>query len=125
MMTAPPVVSDMLITVKSREIQRALQARLGGKAEASERHFLAAAHLELVLADDYDEIREHDLARRSRVSAASCLWQAGQVDRARAIFDAMIAAHPDEADELRASMADLQKSIPATKPRRNRSNRSL
>ena len=124
MTTALPAVSDMLITVKSREIQRAMQARLHGNAAASERHFLAAGHLELVLADDYDEIHEHELASRSRVSAASCLWQAGQLDRAQAIFDAIVDSDPDAADELRAVIADLRKNAPATRPPRKRGSRS-
>jgi hypothetical protein len=45
----------MLVTVKSREIQRALMAEIRRDRESATRHFLAAAHLELVLAADYDE----------------------------------------------------------------------
>ncbi len=66
-------VSDMLVTVKSPEVQRALFAASAGDREAARRHVLAAAHLELVLAHDYDEAGGPDLALRSRISAASCL----------------------------------------------------
>lgn len=125
MTTLQPAVSDMLITVKSREIQRALQARSQGNAAASERHFLAAAHLELVLADDYMAIDELDLARRSQTSAASCLWQAGQVERSQALFDALIAANPGQAAEFDEILAELRQTKPATKPSRKRRSRSV
>ncbi len=46
-------VSDMLVTVKSREVQRGMLAEMRGDRAAASRHLLAAAHLELVLADDY------------------------------------------------------------------------
>ena len=58
MSAASPAVSDMLVTVKSREIQRALLAEMRGDQAAAPRHFLAAAHLELVLAEDYYPGRE-------------------------------------------------------------------
>ena len=76
-------VSDMLVTVKSREVQHALFAESSGNREAARRHFLAAAHLELVLAHDYEEAGEPDLALRSRISLASCLWSAGQIEQGR------------------------------------------
>jgi hypothetical protein len=44
-------------------------SRAPGDREAARRHFLAA-HLELVLAHDYDEAGEPDLALRIRISAA-------------------------------------------------------
>src|SRR5207245_8008101 len=76
-------VSDMLVTVKSREVQRALFTESSGNREAARRHFLAAAHLELVLAHDYEEAGEPELALRSRISSASCLWSAGQIEPGR------------------------------------------
>src|SRR5437867_525935 len=82
MSTTPPV-SDMLVTVKAREIQRGTLAEMAGERETAALHFLAAAHLELVLARDYAAAGEGRLAERSRISAASCLWRGGQVDRAR------------------------------------------
>jgi hypothetical protein len=74
-------VSDMLATVRSRESQRALFAESAGNREAARRHFLAAAHLELVLAHDYDEAREPDLALRIWISAASCLWSGSDIEQ--------------------------------------------
>ncbi len=68
-------VSDMLVTVKAREIQRGLLAEQRGDQRALVRHFRAAGHLELVLAADYDEAGQSRLARRSRISAASCQWR--------------------------------------------------
>ena len=56
----------MLVTVKSREIQRAQFAEMAGNQEVARRHFLAAAHLELVLAHDYDEAGEPVLATSIR-----------------------------------------------------------
>ena len=67
MPATPSAVSDMLVTVKSRQIQRAMFAVRAGDREAARRHFLAAAHLELVLAHDYDLAGEPDLALRSRI----------------------------------------------------------
>ena len=52
MSAAPAMVSDMLITVKSREVQRATLAEMRDDRKEAAKHFLAAAHLELVLADD-------------------------------------------------------------------------
>ena len=55
-------------------LQRALFAESAGDREAARRRSLAAAHLELVLGHDYEDAGEPDLALRSRISAASCLW---------------------------------------------------
>jgi hypothetical protein len=43
-------------------LQRALFAESAGDREAARRHFLAAAHLELVLGHDYEETGKADLA---------------------------------------------------------------
>ncbi len=77
MSTISGPASDMLVTVKSREVQRGMLAEMRGDRPSAARHFLAAAHLELVLAADFDEIGDADLAVRSRLSAASCFWRAG------------------------------------------------
>jgi hypothetical protein len=45
-------VSDMLVTVKSRELQLGMLAEMRGDRTGAARHLLAAGHLELVLADD-------------------------------------------------------------------------
>jgi len=101
-------VSDMLVTVKSREIQRAQAAeRTGRRAEAA-RHFLAAAHLELVLAGDFEEAGDRELGRRSRISAASCLWRAGRMSDAEALFEELKASEPSAAGEIQDVLDDLK-----------------
>jgi hypothetical protein len=70
MVTEPGPVSDMTVAVKSHEVQRAMLAEIEGDRAASTRHFLAAAHLELVLAEDYTAAALDKLALRSRYSAA-------------------------------------------------------
>ena len=87
-------VSDMLVTVKSREVQRALFAESSGDRDAARRHFLAAAHLELVLAHDYEAAGESALAFRSRLSSASCLWRGGDVAQASEALEGLRSAHP-------------------------------
>ena len=66
MSAAPAPISDMLVTVKSREIQRGMLAAMQKDARAARRHFLAAADLELVLADAYDQAGQEVLALRER-----------------------------------------------------------
>ena len=102
------LVSDMLITVKSREVQRAIAAEMAGRPTEAQRHFLAAAHLELVLADDYEQGGDLELSRRSRISAASALWRGGRREDARAIFDEVAHLDPDRAGEVQDVMAELQ-----------------
>jgi len=85
MSTISGPVSDMLMTVKSREVQRGMLAEMRGDRPSAARHFLAAAHLELVLAADFDEIGDADLAVRSRLSVASCFWRAGDPLSARGL----------------------------------------
>lgn len=103
-------VSDMLITVKSRELQRAMFAEMQGADGTS--HFLAAAHLALVLAEDYDQAGDSDLAWRSRLSAASCFWRAGQSDHARKMLDALKQSHPGGKLEVDEIVSDLAASYP-------------
>jgi hypothetical protein len=112
---APPV-SDMLVTVKSREVQRALLAEMRGDRPAAVRHFLAAAHLELVLADDYRQAGEAALASRSQLSAASCSWRAGQYAQAREVFDGVVAASPSEAQAVQEIVAELERDYPLPAP---------
>ena len=112
MSAAPAMISDMLVTVKSREVQRAILAEKRGDAEAAARHFLAAAHLELVLADDYAQAGQPDLALRSGISAASCFWSAGFPERARPIFDEPLQSHPAQADTVRRVIAELERDYP-------------
>lgn len=105
-------VSDMLVTVKSREVQRGMLAEMGHRETDARRHFLAAAHLELVLADDYEQAGDAELARRSRISAASCFWRGGDPDRAQAIFDALMAEAPDRVAEIGEIIRDLEQNGP-------------
>ena len=69
MSSVQSTVSDMTVTVKSREVQRGMLAAMGSRPEDAREHFLAAAHLELVLANDYEQAGDMELARRSRISA--------------------------------------------------------
>lgn len=88
MSAAAARVSDLHVTVKSREVRRTMLAELRGDRPEAAKHFLAAAHLELVLADDYAQAAQPDLALRSGISAASCFGSAGQPDRKPAEGDA-------------------------------------
>jgi hypothetical protein len=101
----------MTTTVKSREVQRGMLAEMRGEREAAARHFLAAAHLELVLAGDYEEAGRDDLALRSRLSAASCLWRAGDMDRARSMLRAL-AKRPQHRAVAAETLKDLEKHYP-------------
>jgi hypothetical protein len=112
MSAAPAIVSDMLVTVKSREVQRAMLAEMRGDRPEAAKHFLAAAHLELVLADDYAQAGQPELALRSTISAASCFWSAGQPDQARHLFDELLQAHPDQAEAIRQIVEELQGDYP-------------
>jgi hypothetical protein len=98
----------MLVTVKSREVQRGMLAEMGGRAAEATQHFLAAAHLELVLAGDYEQAGDSELARRSRISAASCFWRAGERDKAQPVFDALIQNNPSRAAEVRDVIDQLK-----------------
>ncbi len=113
MSTAATPVSDMLVTVKSRELQRALLAEMQGDRAAAGRHFLASAHLELVLAHDYAQSGDAELALRSGLSAASCFWRAGDAARARHLLDNLANEKPDRAEEVRRVLAELEASCPA------------
>jgi hypothetical protein len=111
MSTTSAAVSDMLVTVKSRQIQRAMFAERAGDGAAARRHFLAAAHLELVLAHDYDEAGEPGLALRSRISSASCLWSAGEIEQGRQALEALQVQHPGQAIAIQQVVADLQQHL--------------
>lgn len=112
MATVEAPVSDMLVTVKSREIQRGMLAEMHGDPVATARHLLAAAHLELVLANDYTEAAQDEMALRSRLSAASCFWRGGQIERARMLFDELVRQHPSQAAAIRDALAELEHDQP-------------
>jgi hypothetical protein len=113
MSTEPSPISDMVATVKSREVQRALLAEMAADHASAARHYLAAAHLELVLAEDYAKAGTGDLAFRSRLSAASCLWRAGHIAQAQAVLDDIRAAHPAEAAVIQQVVAELTRDYSA------------
>lgn len=106
-------VNNLLGTAKSREVQRAMLAEMAGERANAILHFLAAAHMELVLAVDYESAGESDLALRSRLSAASCFWRAGQSDQAKTLFDSLLQANPSHAGEINNVMAELAHDFPA------------
>jgi hypothetical protein len=112
MTMASPPVDPLLSTVKSREVQRALLAEMRGDAEAAPRHFLAAAHLELVLAEDYRQAGEDELALRSRLSAASCFWRGGQRPQAERLFETLLQAYPAQAIAIEQVRAELTRDYP-------------
>jgi hypothetical protein len=112
MATVPTSVSDMLVTVKSRELQRGMLAEMRGDRSATSRHFLAAAHLELVLADDYAQAGQTDLAQRSQLSAASCFWRAGRPEQARELFTMLLHEHPTQAPVIHQIIAELEHDNP-------------
>jgi hypothetical protein len=106
-------VNNLLGTAKSREIQRAMLAEMRGARANAALHLLAAAHMELVLATDYAAAGDADLALRSRLSAASCFWRAGQAAQAATIFDALLKEHPTRAAEIQKVSAELAQDYPA------------
>ena len=108
MATVHAPVSDMLVTVKARELQRGMLAEMRRDYPAAARHFLAAAHLELVLADDYAQAGQADLVWRSQVSAASCFWRARCPERARELFATLLQEQPHQAPIIRQLIADLE-----------------
>jgi hypothetical protein len=99
--------------VKSREIQRAMFAERLGDRESSRLHYLAAAHLELVLAYDYDKANEPSLAFRSRLSSASCLWRGGNVEEGRRTLEALQIQHPAQTATIQEVLAELTRDYPA------------
>jgi flagellar biosynthesis/type III secretory pathway M-ring protein FliF/YscJ len=112
MSTAPVLVSDMLVTVKSREMQRAMLADMRGDREAARRHFLASAHLELVLAADYEQAGDSLLSFRSQLSAASCFWRAGDYEQAQRQLENLRATHPDQTAAIEQAQMELTRDCP-------------
>jgi hypothetical protein len=112
MSTATASVSDMLVTVKAREIQRALFAEMCGDQMAARSHFLAAAYLELVLARDYEEAGDTVAVYRSRLSSASCLWRGGEIEKGRRALAELMVQQPDRAPAIQQAIAELSRDYP-------------
>jgi len=106
-------VNNLLATAKSREVQRALQAEMRGDRSAAALHFLAAAHMELVLAHDFERAGDANLALRSRLSAGSCLWRGGQAQKARELLHSLAEANPHQSAEIQRILAELDHDYPA------------
>jgi hypothetical protein len=98
----------MMVTVKSREVQRGMFAEMQSRPDEAREHFLAAAYLELVLAKDYEQAGDEELARRSRISAASCFWRAGEVGTAQTIFEEERQSHPSGCGEIQDLINELK-----------------
>src|SRR5467141_1681411 len=107
LLVAGQTMSDMLVTVKSREVQRGMLAEMRNDPSDARRHFLAAAHLELVLATDYDGAGESELALRSALSAASCFWRAGEIQTARNLFAELGRQYPKQAASIENTRQEL------------------
>ena len=112
MATVHASVSDMLVTVKSREVQRGMFAEMRGDRTGAARHFLAAAHLELVLAEDYAHAGQAELVWRSQLSAASCFWRAGQPARARELLATLRQKYPIQEPAIQQVLAELERDYP-------------
>jgi hypothetical protein len=108
MPTADSPVSELLAIAKSREIQRGMLAEWAKRPKQAAPHFLAAAHMELVLADDYAAAGQQRLALRSKISAASCLWRGGEIKRARTLFNTIIKEYPGKAKLIKSTVAELE-----------------
>ncbi len=108
MSSVQSTVSDMMVTVKSREVQRGMLAEMGSRPGEARKHFLAAAHLELVLANDYERAGNLELARRSRIGAASCFWRAGEVGWANSIFEEERQSDPSGSHEIQDLINELK-----------------
>src|SRR4051794_27016218 len=106
-------VSELLVIAKSREIQRGLFAEMAGDRKGAKPHLLAGAHLELVLADDYETAGETKLAVRSLISAASCFWRAGEPQRGESLLNELLTQHPARAVEIQRTLDQLRRDHPA------------
>ncbi len=80
-------ISDTLSLVASREMERAELARARDDQKTAVKHFLGAAHMYLVLAEEYADNAQFELAMRSRKYAVSCFWRAGHELQARLLFE--------------------------------------
>jgi hypothetical protein len=87
-------------------------AEMQGDRLSAARHLLAAAHMELVLAADFDACGETELAVRSRLGSASCFWRAGDSPTALRLIQDLLATYPDRAATILELQADLEQCKP-------------
>src|SRR5262249_4548680 len=106
-------VNNLLATAKSREVQPALLADMRGDRGEPALHFLAAAHMELVLAADYERAQNKEMAFRSQLSAGSCLWRGGRSEQARDFLESLANSQPDRKAETEHVLAELDQDYPA------------
>lgn len=100
--------NELLVTAKSREVQRGIAAEMAADRRAVVRHFLAAAHLDLVLTKDYLEVGNEELAIRSGLSAVSCFWRAGDQQQAVASADELSESFPLRTEEIQQVLDELK-----------------
>lgn len=100
--------NELLLTAKSREIQRGIAAEMAADQRAMMRHFLAAAHLDLVLSKDYLEAGNEELSVRSGLSAVSCFWRAGDQQEASAAAEELVKSFPLRTEEIQQVLEELK-----------------
>lgn len=105
-------VNDMLVIVKSREFQRAMFAEAQNDKPGASRHFLATAHLELVLAEDYRAVGDEYRVVRSLISAASCFWRGGQPEQGEFVFERIAREYPKETATVQELREELLRDYP-------------
>ncbi len=66
-----------------------------------------------MLAHDYDEAGEPDLALRSRISAASCLWSGGDIEQGRQALERLQVQYPAQTTAIAAVMAEPRREYPS------------
>jgi hypothetical protein len=108
----------MLVIVKSRVIQRAMAAEYADDTKSARKYFLAAGHLELLLADDYRQAGDARLAFRSALSAGSCFWSGGNADEGREIFDALRHQYPAWIAQIDDAQQELEQGYAKRRPTR-------
>jgi hypothetical protein len=63
----------------------------------------------VVLAEDYAKVGIEDMVWRSRLSAASYFWRAGQVSQAQTLFDELVRTNPPKSAEVQQTITELKR----------------
>lgn len=103
---------NKLVIVKSREFTRGMLAEAQNDRAAATLHFLAAAHLELVLAEDYRAVGEQYKIARSLISTASCFWRGEQPGKCERDFAQTEKEFPREAVTVQELPQELLRDYP-------------